>query len=120
MTKTLGGRPINGHAGFHATLPKDQAPIEEFVTALDALLAFPEVEAVRWEQYTPYFNDGDACEFRIYDASVKLVGVPGRFIEDGIRSWPPNYFDTHAYRQYGRWNPVTRQNDRPPMPEGQG
>lgn len=24
---------------------------------------FPEVESIRWAQYTPYFNDGDACEF---------------------------------------------------------
>jgi hypothetical protein len=24
---------------------------------------FPEVHAVRWSQYTPYFNDGDACHF---------------------------------------------------------
>lgn len=24
---------------------------------------YPHVEAVRWTQYTPYFNDGDACVF---------------------------------------------------------
>jgi hypothetical protein len=24
----------------------------------------PQVEAVEWTQYTPYFNDGDVCEFR--------------------------------------------------------
>jgi hypothetical protein len=24
---------------------------------------FPEIHAVRWSQYTPYFNDGDACYF---------------------------------------------------------
>lgn len=25
---------------------------------------FPEVAAVSWTQYTPYFNDGDPCTFR--------------------------------------------------------
>lgn len=25
----------------------------------------PEVYGVRWEQYTPYFNDGDPCVFRL-------------------------------------------------------
>ncbi|HWJ26014.1 MAG TPA: hypothetical protein VNS32_05695, partial [Flavisolibacter sp.] len=24
---------------------------------------YPGVKNVRWTQYTPYFNDGDACEF---------------------------------------------------------
>lgn len=35
-----------------------------------AFLAFfeqnPEVTAVGWRQYTPYFNDGDTCEFSTY------------------------------------------------------
>jgi hypothetical protein len=25
---------------------------------------FPQVRAVQWRQYTPYFNDGDPCTFR--------------------------------------------------------
>ena len=28
--------------------------------------ANPEVHVVGWRQYTPYFNDGDTCEFRCY------------------------------------------------------
>ncbi len=31
--------------------------------------AHPEVHALRWQQYTPYFNDGDTCEFSVYDVS---------------------------------------------------
>jgi hypothetical protein len=34
----------------------------------------PAVEAVRWVQYTPYFNDGDACTFRACEPCFKLVG----------------------------------------------
>lgn len=29
--------------------------------------AYPEVAAIRWRQYTPYFNDGDTCEFSVHD-----------------------------------------------------
>lgn len=37
----------------------------------------PEVEAIRWKQYTPYFNDGDPCVFRVRDPEVKLSGGTG-------------------------------------------
>lgn len=32
----------------------------------------PEVQAITWTQYTPYFNDGDACEFGIHELNLKL------------------------------------------------
>lgn len=35
--------------------------------------AYPEVYAIRWEQYTPYFNDGDACTFSVGDAEYFLT-----------------------------------------------
>lgn len=34
----------------------------------DHVLALPpEVKGVRWNQYTPYFNDGDPCTFSVND-----------------------------------------------------
>jgi hypothetical protein len=27
---------------------------------------YPEIKAIRWDQYTPYFNDGDSCEFGVH------------------------------------------------------
>lgn len=27
----------------------------------------PAVECIGWTQYTPYFNDGDTCEFNVHD-----------------------------------------------------
>jgi hypothetical protein len=36
--------------------------------------AHPKAEAVRWTQYTPHFNDGDACTFSVNEPSVKLGG----------------------------------------------
>ena len=29
----------------------------------------PDIQAIKWVQYTPYFNDGDPCEFRVGDFS---------------------------------------------------
>jgi len=38
--------------------------------------AHPEIEAIRWRQYTPYFNDGDACAFNVHDGYIRVQGVP--------------------------------------------
>jgi hypothetical protein len=34
----------------------------------EVLQQHPDIRAVRWAQYTPYFNDGDACTFSRGDA----------------------------------------------------
>lgn len=34
----------------------------------------PEVTAIRWKQYTPYFNDGEPCVFRVGEVEVAIVG----------------------------------------------
>lgn len=55
---------------------KEQHPESEFTEALDAALSAEGIEAVRWEQYTPYFNDGDPCVFRVSgDVMVKMAGA---------------------------------------------
>lgn len=43
---------------------------------------YPEVKSVSWQQYTPYFNDGDACTFR---AHIDYFGVNGfdEYSEEG-------------------------------------
>lgn len=28
------------------------------------------ITAIRWEQYTPYFNDGSECHFHVYEPSL--------------------------------------------------
>lgn len=35
--------------------------------------AHPEVAAIRWRQYTPYFNDGEACYFSVCEPEIKLT-----------------------------------------------
>lgn len=34
---------------------------------------YPNIDAIRWEQYTPNFNDGDVCEFNRREFDVRVV-----------------------------------------------
>lgn len=34
---------------------------------------YPNIDAIRWEQYTPSFNDGDPCEFSRHEFSARVV-----------------------------------------------
>ena len=44
----------------------------------------PKLEAIKWQQYTPYFNDGEPCEFGVYDIHAKFKGDDvGGWSEDG-------------------------------------
>lgn len=86
------GIPVEGD--IHRSNRVDQRPVEEFGPILRAVLNDERIEAVRWEQYTPYFNDGDVCEFRIHELSVKPAGesVPRDDYEDGfIDHWSLGY-----------------------------
>lgn len=52
-----------------------------------------EVEAIRWTQYTPHFNDGDACVFSVHEPSLKLVGVTKDEDEEGFQDvWALKYY----------------------------
>lgn len=33
----------------------------------------PEIDGVRWTQYTPHFNDGDVCEFGRHEFGAKVT-----------------------------------------------
>lgn len=50
---------------------KDQLPRSDFEVLVKALLDDPEVVDFGWTQYTPYFNDGDVCEFGANDLWVR-------------------------------------------------
>jgi hypothetical protein len=38
----------------------------------DIFEKFPEVKAITWTQYAPYFNDGDPCYFSVHEMNFKL------------------------------------------------
>lgn len=45
---------------------------------------YPELSFFRWTQYTPYFNDGDTCEFSAHTEwpAVVLVGGEDEYVDD--------------------------------------
>lgn len=49
----------------------------------DFLNRFPQVYGIRWTQYTPYFNDGDACVFSVNEPYVRFVSQNGEDHEQG-------------------------------------
>jgi len=40
----------------------------------DLFTCYPELGAVRWRQYTPYFNDGDECVFGVHEVEFLKAG----------------------------------------------
>ena len=46
-----------------------------FTTTCTEIFAnYPCLQSFSWRQYTPYFNDGDTCEFSAYTDSIYLNG----------------------------------------------
>jgi hypothetical protein len=43
--------------------------LQQFITE------HPQVSAVQWRQYTPYFNDGETCVFNVHEPTFQFGGV---------------------------------------------
>lgn len=46
-----------------------EALAKEFKAFFDK---YPTIDAIRWKQYTPHFNDGDVCEFSRYEFDIRV------------------------------------------------
>ncbi|ORT58213.1 hypothetical protein [Streptomyces sp. CB03238] len=60
------GIPITGDIA-HGSTRVPQITKEEFAALLKPVLDHPDVHCIGWRQYTPYFNDGDTCEFSAHE-----------------------------------------------------
>ncbi|UDL15848.1 hypothetical protein QEH42_gp057 [Microbacterium phage Pumpernickel] len=63
-------RPVTGDITESNRTDVDQIDGAEFLRRIDAVLALPGVAGVIWEQYTPYFNDGEPCEFSVNEPRI--------------------------------------------------
>lgn len=64
-------RAINGELKEAHKVLKDNS--KKTLKLLEKLIkGTPEIEAVRWKQYTPGFNDGEPCEFSVMDLEIKF------------------------------------------------
>lgn len=72
MAQSKIDRPISGDIQRSHRTETPQATADEFLAHIDALLALKGVLAVAWTQDTPYFNDGEPCEFGINEVALQL------------------------------------------------
>lgn len=84
-------------------------PIEELYPYFQKAFA-DGVKAATWHQYTPYFNDGEPCEFSVYDLCVTNnqevadYWLEGDFYEDRVIEVTKEEYDRETsgpYRSYG-------------------
>ncbi|MFD5069158.1 hypothetical protein ACFWNC_14685 [Streptomyces sp. NPDC058369] len=66
------GMPVSGYITEDSTRV-EQKPLEELAPLFQALLDDPTIVEFGWTQYTPYFNDGDTCEFSVHGLWVKTT-----------------------------------------------
>ncbi|WP_030962631.1 hypothetical protein [Streptomyces sp. NRRL S-378] len=64
------GIPVEGDYS-EASTRVAQRPIEDLQPIMQAVLDDPTIVEFGWRQYTPYFNDGDPCEFSAYGLWVR-------------------------------------------------
>lgn len=88
------GRTVDGDINYSTDLKEQHDPME-FMNALDALLQHKGVKRVSWEQYTPYFNDGEAC---IFSAQMYGGGVKLKFGDDDAGDYENGYYE--SFKQY--------------------
>lgn len=58
------------------------------------------IKAVKWSQATPYFNDGDACIFRVNDAY--FTNATGEEL-DSVNHWGEYCGDDESILVFGSW-----------------
>ncbi|MFI7096391.1 hypothetical protein [Streptomyces lydicus] len=102
------GIPVRGDITAGATRV-DQKPIEELRPIMQAVLDDPTIIEFGWRQYTPYFNDGDPCEFSVYGLWVRTEADQG----DDVDEYD---LEVVGHRTLGRvpgtWNEETRTYER--------
>lgn len=75
--------------------------------------AYPEITVIKWNQYTPYFNDGDTCTFGVHEfaisnaANAEDVTHYGDYDGDNDDEWVGN-----LYGEMGQKYPLIYELDR--------
>jgi hypothetical protein len=83
--KNFLGIPVQGDI-TPGTTRVEQKPIEELQPILQAVLDDSTIVEFGWRQYTPYFNDGDPCEFSAHGLWVRTTEDEGAD-EDVLEMW---------------------------------
>lgn len=84
--KSFLGVPVSGEIDTRSHRLVPPRPLSELEPLFRAVLEDPYIREFGWTQYTPYFNDGDPCYFRVGDMWVLTVDDPSdeEIEEEGI------------------------------------
>ncbi len=83
MTTNFLGIPVTGDI-TRGSDRVEQKPIEELQPILQAVLDDPTIVEFGWQQYTPYFNDGEPCQFGANGTWVRTTADDD---EDELEMW---------------------------------
>ena len=75
------GMPVSGDI-TQGSSRVDQKPLEELAPLFQALIDDPTILRFGWRQYTPYFNDGDTCEFGVHGLWVRTTAEPDGSVDE--------------------------------------
>jgi hypothetical protein len=86
VTDTFMGIPMEiDELDKRRTRQADQWDAERFEEMVKPILKAG--TSIRWDQYTPYFNDGDVCEFSVGEARFRIdPESEDGYYEDGFHS----------------------------------
>jgi hypothetical protein len=65
--------------------------------------ANPKLQSFSWTQYTPYFNDGDTCEFSAHTDYITVTDIDGEV--DEVSEWSVRHYGEKGIDWQG--NPYT-------------
>lgn len=104
MTKNFLNIPIDGTV-YNVPEKPDQLSAEDFLeNIINKVLEDDRILGFKWDQYTPYFNDGDTCVFSVHYPSFKIKGLEQHKGEDSYRDgqgWASYYDITSSYNRVG-------------------
>jgi len=82
-------RPIEGDITASGKTRYNQVSPEEFLAVVDEILATPGIRSIGWTQHTPYFNDGEPCEFGLGELALDLdPAIYGEVDDDDAYALP--------------------------------
>lgn len=70
-------------------------------TAKNVFEKNPNLKSFGWTQYTPYFNDGDVCEFNVHYEYDMFINNDNLYVYDPDHWLDPNYNYAPNFKDYG-------------------
>lgn len=113
---TFAGLPLVGTPNRFTGVQKQQRSVEELKILLTEIWDDPAmdvIECIVWEQYTPGFNDGDACIFHANDPYLISKTFDGELddIDDidgqGIQPWHLSDYMLERYPENAKYLPLS-------------